>query len=94
MSRFRVPHTLVLLFGMIIAAFFLTRILPRGSYERVENEVGRMVVQADSFTYQPQNGPESWGGLSEEYALCGTGQKQSPIDLTGAGSERGTGGIG
>ncbi len=50
MARFRVPHTLVLLFGMIVLAFILTWVLPQGSYVRVENEAGRMQVQGDSFT--------------------------------------------
>lgn len=31
---FRVPHTLVLLFGMIVLAWILTQVLPQGAYER------------------------------------------------------------
>jgi uncharacterized ion transporter superfamily protein YfcC len=48
--RFKVPHTLVLLFGMIVVAQILTWVLPQGSYERVENAEGREEVVADSFT--------------------------------------------
>jgi uncharacterized ion transporter superfamily protein YfcC len=50
MSRsFRVPHTLVLLLGMIVAALLVTHVLPAGTYERVENEAGRMQVVPGSY---------------------------------------------
>ncbi|SQG64571.1 Carbonic anhydrase precursor [Corynebacterium renale] len=37
--------------------------------------------------YTAEGAPEHWGELSEEYATCGTGTEQSPIDLTGATPE-------
>ncbi len=46
MARFRVPHTLVLLFGMIVFAFCLTFLLPKGEFERE----GRQVVPG---SYKP-----------------------------------------
>lgn len=49
--RFRVPHTLVLLFGIIVAALLLTYILPQGTYERVKNEHGREQVIPGSFRH-------------------------------------------
>jgi carbonic anhydrase len=30
------------------------------------------------------DGPATWGSLSPDFAACGAGRKQSPIDLTGA----------
>ena len=33
--------------------------------------------------YSGHAGPEHWGELSEEYAVCGSGKNQSPIDLSG-----------
>ena len=51
--RFRVPHTLVLLFGMVVAALLLTYILPQGSYQRVKNEHGREQVVPGSFRQVP-----------------------------------------
>jgi len=51
--RFRVPHTLVLLFGMIVVAVLLTWLLPAGSYERVENEHGRMQVVPGTYSVSP-----------------------------------------
>jgi len=50
-SRFRVPHTLVLLFGMIVIAWIATWVLQPGSFERVTNEHEREQVVAG--TYQP-----------------------------------------
>jgi uncharacterized ion transporter superfamily protein YfcC len=47
--RIRVPHTLVLLFGMIVLALLLTWILPAGQYERIENEHGRMQVVPGTY---------------------------------------------
>ncbi|WP_428261187.1 YfcC family protein [Haliangium sp.] len=46
---FRVPHTLVLLFGMMVLALILGYLLPAGSFERTTNAVGREVVQAGSY---------------------------------------------
>lgn len=34
------------------------------------------------FEYEGKNGPESWGSLKPEWATCGSGKEQSPIDLT------------
>jgi uncharacterized ion transporter superfamily protein YfcC len=53
--RSRVPHTLVLLFGMIVVALLLTYVLPAGQYERVENEHGRMQVVPGSFAATPEH---------------------------------------
>ena len=33
--------------------------------------------------YEGEEGPGRWAGLREEYALCASGEEQSPIDLTG-----------
>lgn len=38
------------------------------------------------WSYAGSNGPSRWAALSEEFASCGTGREQSPIDL---GSSRG-----
>lgn len=47
---FKVPHTLVLLFGMIVLAYGLTLILPPGEFERITNEAGRQQVVPGSYT--------------------------------------------
>ena len=33
--------------------------------------------------YSGHEGPENWGKLDPEYALCSEGKNQSPVDLTG-----------
>jgi carbonic anhydrase len=38
------------------------------------------------WTYEGEEGPEHWGDLSEEYALCSSGRAQSPIDISAAQS--------
>ncbi len=52
-SRFKVPHTLVILFGMVILAQVLSYLLPSGSFERVENAAGRLQVVPGSFRFTP-----------------------------------------
>lgn len=34
-----------------------------------------------TWSYEGATGPEHWGELSDEWALCGTGTQQSPIDI-------------
>jgi carbonic anhydrase len=34
--------------------------------------------------YEGEYGPSHWGGMSKEYATCGSGKSQSPIDISGA----------
>ena len=50
MKGIRVPHTLVLMFTMMVVALVLTWVLPAGSYETAPNEAGREVVQAGTFS--------------------------------------------
>jgi uncharacterized ion transporter superfamily protein YfcC len=52
--RFKVPHTLVLLFGMVVAALVLSWLLPPGAFERVENVAGRLQVVPGSFHETPE----------------------------------------
>jgi carbonic anhydrase len=33
------------------------------------------------WDYKGDDGPQNWGSLAPEYALCGTGLQQSPIDI-------------
>lgn len=39
------------------------------------------------WTYKGPAGPESWGGLSDKFATCGTGMAQSPIDISEVNGE-------
>lgn len=60
--RLRIPHTLVLLFGMVVFALVLTYLLPAGTYERVTNDHDREVVVPG--TYKIVEVEEEGGGLS------------------------------
>jgi uncharacterized ion transporter superfamily protein YfcC len=53
-SRLKVPHTLVLLFGMVGLALILTYLLPAGAFERIENAAGRLQVVPGSFHLTPE----------------------------------------
>lgn len=46
--RFRVPHTLVLLFGMVVVALILTYVLPQGAFEREDHD-GHEIVVPNSY---------------------------------------------
>jgi carbonic anhydrase len=37
-----------------------------------------------SWSYTGENGPDSWGTLDSNYALCSVGRSQSPIDIKDA----------
>lgn len=52
--KIKVPHTLVLLFGMMVFALILTYLLPQGQFETIENEEGRSVVVPDSYEKFPE----------------------------------------
>jgi len=43
-----------------------------------------LVAQEVEWGYEGEGGPEAWGSLSQEYAVCGEGSSQSPIDVAGA----------
>lgn len=40
---------------------------------------------ATRWSYQGSHGPAHWGDLSAQFAVCKRGQRQSPVDLAGAG---------
>jgi len=50
LTRLKVPHTLVLLYGMIVLAYLLTLLLPAGTFDTVVNEHGRHVVIPGTFS--------------------------------------------
>ena len=52
--KIKVPHTLVLLFGMMVFALFLTYILPQGQFKTIETEEGRSVVIPGSYEKLPE----------------------------------------
>ena len=61
MARFRVPHTLVLLVGMIVLAYVLTWVLPQGEFETFEVHGKEQVVPG---TYKHLDTPERLSPLT------------------------------
>jgi uncharacterized ion transporter superfamily protein YfcC len=47
---FRVPHTLVLLFGIMVLAWIATWLLPQGSFDTALNDQGRTMVVPGTYT--------------------------------------------
>ncbi|MFC1688774.1 YfcC family protein [Pseudomonadota bacterium] len=52
-KNLRVPHTLVLLYGMILLAYVLTMILPAGQFETAMNDHGHEVVVPGTYAVIP-----------------------------------------
>ena len=46
-----VPHSLAIIFFVMLIAAALTYLIPAGSFERVKNEAGKTMVVAGSFHY-------------------------------------------
>ena len=56
-TSFKMPHTYVIIFGMILLTALLANVVPAGEFTRVLDETsGKMVVVADSFHYLPKTG--------------------------------------
>lgn len=50
-KMFQIPHTMIILAMVALFMAILTYLLPAGTYERVANDSGTMVVDPDSFHY-------------------------------------------
>lgn len=50
-KKFKVPHTFVIIIGIVFIASILTWILPAGEFARVENAQGIKVVVPDQFSF-------------------------------------------
>ena len=59
MARFRMPHTLTLLFSLIVVAWVATWLVPAGQLETSTNSHGREVVVPGTFEYLEDAKPPS-----------------------------------
>lgn len=50
-GEIKIPHTLVIIFSIILLVAIATYIVPGGAYERAVNEAGKTVVVDGSFSY-------------------------------------------
>jgi len=67
-----------------IAAMLLASVAAAGiAYASDEHgaPAGHHASGGHGWSYEGESGPEKWGELSRDYALCKTGRMQSPIDL-------------
>ena len=48
--KFKLPHTLVLLFSLMVVSLVLTWVVPSGEFERTITETGREVVEPGTYT--------------------------------------------
>jgi uncharacterized ion transporter superfamily protein YfcC len=51
LSRFRVPHTLVLLFAIMVLAWASTWVLPQGRFQTVEDDKGHALVVPGTYAH-------------------------------------------
>jgi len=62
LQKSKIPHTFVIVFGIIVLAAILTWIIPGGEFERERVKVGeneREVIKNNSFHYT-ENNPQTW----------------------------------
>ena len=52
--KIKVPHTLVLLFGMMVLSLIMTYLLPQGEFQTFVNDAGKNVVVPDSYEKFPE----------------------------------------
>ncbi|GAB3291024.1 YfcC family protein [Pseudidiomarina andamanensis] len=50
MIKIKIPHTLVLMLYMMIAALILTWVIPAGEFQRTVNDIGQTVVQPGTYS--------------------------------------------
>ncbi len=55
LTKLKLPHTLALIFSIMVFVAILTWIIPGGQYQRVTNKQGREVVDRDTFRYADSN---------------------------------------
>lgn len=54
---------------------------PRASVATTGVAAVPSTVTAGQWSYEGASGPQAWAGLKPEYATCGKGERQSPIDV-------------
>lgn len=61
MKNIKIPHTLVLLYGMVILAWALTMVLPAGQFDTEINDHGHEIVVPGTYQVMPEvSSPSIW----------------------------------
>ncbi len=63
-------------------AEYLNRAKTTMIFKKLIEQMFYLPIVPANWGYEGKTGPAYWDCLSEEYALCGSGQQQSPIDIT------------
>lgn len=50
-KKFKMPHTYVIIFAMVVLSFILANVVPAGEFNRITTETGKTIVEAGSFHY-------------------------------------------
>ena len=54
---------------------------PEAEEEAVETPEAEEEAEPVHWSYEGEGGPENWGSLEPDYAACGEGMEQSPVDI-------------
>ncbi|HKI49541.1 MAG TPA: hypothetical protein VKA69_09440, partial [Desulfobacteria bacterium] len=76
MKRNRNNLSIAILLSVVIGLGFLSGCSDSKGYADTPNEI--------KFLYSGDNGPGFWGSLKEDWSDCGSGIRQSPINIQGA----------
>ncbi len=68
-------HTLALLYPLFLLSFLLSS----GAFAATNQHTDHS--QTPHWGYSGSSGPGEWGKMSEAYALCGSGKRQSPVNI-------------
>lgn len=77
-KKFRIPHTFVILFSIILLMAAATWIVPGGEYERAKNKAGRTVVVANTY-HEVESNPQ---GIKQVFMAPLTGIEKG-ADIAG-----------
>ena len=70
---------------LFFAAFASTLLLLSGCQAAAEpTEEAAHDPAVVHWAYEGEEGPEHWGELSDAFALCASGEQQSPVDIGSA----------
>lgn len=54
--KWKMPHTYVIIFAIVVLTAVLANVVPAGEFDRITDEMGRSIVVPDSFHYLPKIG--------------------------------------
>jgi carbonic anhydrase len=74
--KFKLSLAVLLLLSLLL-------VLVSVIFAQETEETAEATEETVHWEYEGEHGAEHWGEMGDEFALCGTGLAQSPIDITG-----------